>query len=272
MSFRIFLAGTLLAAGLPAANHAHATQPPELAGIALQASSSSGQSRYELGAVVDVRRASVNGVTILAITPGGAADRMGLQTGDQLRVVNGRRLDGTTKPSSTLENALQEGNGALQVEAMRNGKPLMLAGRADIASTLPPKLQGGRQSCGYVSARAGVVPRSQDIFHADITQVDGRSTPVLSEYRHRLDAGKHVLVVREFIDPKRLNSSQLQQIAKMKKFAFARAYKSLVVDVQPGTSHRIGVRLLRDKLDTQSIRDNAYWEPVVWQEVAEACP
>ena len=105
MSFRIFLAGTLLAAGLPAANHAHATQPPELAGIALQASSSSGQSRYELGAVVDVRRASVNGVTILAITPGGAADRMGLQTGDQLRVVNGRRLDGTTKPSSSMRAA-----------------------------------------------------------------------------------------------------------------------------------------------------------------------
>ena len=272
MSFRILLAGMLLAAGLPAANHARATQPTELAGIALQASSSSGQSRYELGAVVDVRRASVNGVTILAITPGGAADRMGLQTGDQLRAVNGRRLDDTTKPSSTLENALQEGSGALEVEVMRNGKPLVLADRADIVSTLPPNLRGGRHACGYVSAQAGVVPRSQDVFRAEITQVDGRSTQLHPEYRHRLDAGKHVLVVREFIDPIRLNSSQLQQIAKMKKFAFARAYKSFVVDVQPGISHRIGARLLRDKLDTRSIRDNAYWEPVVWQEVAEACP
>lgn len=48
--------------------------------------------------------------------------------------------------------------------------------------------------------------------------------------------------------------------------------KALVLDVQPGTSYRIGARLIRAKLDTQSIRDNAYWEPVVWDEVAEPCP
>ena len=34
----------------------------------------------------------------------------------------------------------------------------------------------------------------------------------------------------------------------------------------------IGARLLRDRLDTQSLRENAYWEPVVWEEVPEICP
>lgn len=270
MPFRILLAGTLLGAGLFAATHAGARQPVKfVAASALQASAPSSQARYELGAVVDARRANANGVTILAITPGGAADRLGLLAGDQLYAINGHRLDDTSKPSSTLENALQESNGALQVEARRNGKTLALSGRADIADSVA---QGRAQSCGYVSALAGVVPRNQGIFQADITQIDGRSTPIQRTFRHRVNAGKHVLVVREFIDPVRLNSAQLLQIAKMKKFALARAYKSLVVDVEPGMSYRIGARLLKDKLDTQSIRDNAYWEPVVWEKVPEACP
>ncbi|HYM86209.1 MAG TPA: PDZ domain-containing protein [Pseudoxanthomonas sp.] len=270
MSFRIPLVGILLVAGLSAAAPASAGPTTQsVATSALQVSAPSDQARYELGAVVDVRRASIRGVTLLAVTPGGAADRMGLQPGDQLRVINGRRLDNTPKPSSTFESALQEGNGALQVEAMRNGETLLLSGRMDIVN---PSAQGRIPSCGYVSAQAGVVPRTQQIFRADITQIDGRSTPLQPVYRHRVSAGKHVLVVREFIDQTRLNSAQLQQIGKMKRFALARAYKSLVVDVEPGMSYRIGARLLKDKLDTQSIRDNAYWEPVVWQQVAETCP
>lgn len=271
MPFRTLLASLLLGAGLFAATRADANQPVRfLASSAWQASAPHDRIRYELGAVVDVRQASADGVTLLAITPGGAADRLGLQVGDRLRAVNGRRLDNTPKPSSTLENALQEGDGALRVEVMRNGKTLMLSGRAD-TTTIAPR-GGAGQSCGYVSAQAGVVPRRQGIFHADITQIDGRSTPIQPTYRHRVTAGKHVLVVREFIDPKRLNSAQLLQIAKMKRFAFARAYKSLVIDVEPGMSYRIGARLIKDKLDTQSIRDNAYWEPVVWEKVPEACP
>lgn len=271
MPFRAFFASILFGAYLFTATHADANQPTQfIAASAAQASAPTDRIRYELGAVVDVRRASADGVPLLAITPGGAADRLGLLAGDRLRTVNGRRLDNTPKPSSALEDALQEGNGALSVEVMRDGKVLMLSGRADTASIAP---QGGtRRSCGYVSALAGVVPRRQGIFHADITQIDGRSTPIQPTYRHRVAAGKHVLVVREFIDPKRLNSAQLLQIAKMKRFAFARAYKSLVVDVEPGMSYRIGARLIKDKLDTQSIRDNAYWEPVVWEKVPEACP
>ena len=129
-----------------------------------------------------------------------------------------------------------------------------------------------RGACGFVTAHAGTVPKSQGIFRADITTIDGRSTPLQPVNRHRLPVGRHVLVVREFIDRHRLNSAQLLQIDKMKRFAMAKAYKPLVVDVKPNTSYRIGARLLRDRLDTQSLRDNAYWEPVVWEEVPETCP
>lgn len=271
MSLRASLASLLLGTCLYMATQASATQPAGLLAVnALQTADASNTARYELGAVVDVRLANRNGIAILAVTPGGAADRMGLQAGDRLLAINGRRLDGTSKPSSTLEFALQESNGALQVQASRNGKTLALSGRAD-ALRLAVTSSNSR-SCGYISTQAGVVPRTQHIFHADITQIDGRSTPLEPSYRHRVNAGKHVLVVREFIDPDYLSSAQLNQIAKMKKFAFARAYKSLVIDVKPNMSYRIGARLIKDKLDTQSIRDNAYWEPVAWEVVPEACP
>ncbi|RYG13323.1 MAG: hypothetical protein EON92_05840 [Burkholderiales bacterium] len=247
---------------------ARAMQAMETSTMLLQSGSpAAAQSRYDLGAVVDVRKSSDDGNAVLAVTPGAAAERIGLRAGDRVMAINGRRLDHpTAKPSAALESALQEGRGALRVEVTRDGKPLLLSGRADLVRA------NSANSCGYVTDRAGVVPRNQGIFQVDITQIEGRSTPLQPTHRHRVDAGKRVLVVRELIPQNYLNSAQLAQIAKMKKFAFARAYKSLVVDVNPGMSYRIGARLLRDKLDTQSIRDNAYWVPVVWEVVPESCP
>lgn len=130
---------------------------------------------------------------------------------------------------------------------------------------------GGSMSCGYVSTEAGAIPQSKDLFHAMIAQIDGRP-PRLVKYEYELDAGKHILVIGEDINSTRLNSAQLTQIGKMKRSTRPGYFKALILDVQPGTSYRLGVRLLRDKLDTQSIRDNAYWEPVVWEEVPQACP
>lgn len=130
---------------------------------------------------------------------------------------------------------------------------------------------GSSESCGYVSTEAGVIPRNKDLYRAGITQIDGHKPP-LEKYQYKLDAGKHVLVIAEGIKSTRLNSAQLTQIQKMKRSTPAGFFKVLILDVQPGTSYRIGVRLLREKLDTQSIRDNAYWEPVVWEEVPQTCP
>jgi hypothetical protein len=57
----------------------------------------------------------------------------------------------------------------------------------------------------------------------------------------------------------------------MKRRELARAYKALIVDVQPDTRYSIGARLLTDKLDNESIRNNEYWEPVVWTQRPESC-
>ncbi|RYG13324.1 MAG: hypothetical protein EON92_05845 [Burkholderiales bacterium] len=132
-----------------------------------------------------------------------------------------------------------------------------------------PALVDGGEGCGYVTTEAGNVPTQLSIFGATVTQIDGK-TPMWQRYQHKLAAGKHVLVVGEEIDSTRLNTAQLRQIGKMKARS-PNTLKAFILDVQPGTSYRIGTRLIRDRLDTQSIRDNAYWEPVVWDEKPEPC-
>ena len=51
----------------------------------------------------------------------------------------------------------------------------------------------------------------------------------------------------------------------------ARRYKVLILDVEPNTRYEIGARLLSGPPSLEAIRDNSYWEPVVWRQTAEAC-
>lgn len=272
MSFHIIFAATVLGASLLFAGDARAHAPGLVVSGALQAGTGASRARYVLGAVVDVRRANVKGITILAITPGGAASRIGLQAGDQLRVVNGLRLDNTLAPSSVLERALQEGNGTLEVEVIRNGEPVFLSGRADTEAPISAASRGASRSCGYVTSLDVVPKASQGIHTAVITSIDGRSTPLQPTNRHRLSAGRHVLIMSEAIDDFYLTSSQSRDRLYVQRYLQARAYKALVVDVRPGVSFRVGAKLLPEKMDSRSIRNNEYWQPVVWKEVPERCP
>src|SRR3546814_11552877 len=51
------------------------------------------QVRYELGAVVDVRKPDPRGIEVPAVPPDGAAARMGLKAGDRLVANNSRRRE-----------------------------------------------------------------------------------------------------------------------------------------------------------------------------------
>ena len=229
------------------------------------------QVRYELGAVVV---AGDVGATVMAVTPGSAAQRLRLQPGDRLLAINGTRIAGAADPVAALETAVRNGDGTLRIEASRDGRTLQLSGRADVVAIPAYQLivgAPGTTGCGYVTSTAGPLPNSRGIYRAEITRIDGRSTPLQPLNRHRLDAGRHVLTVRELIDRSWLSRAQIVQIAKMQRLEDADAYKTLVLDAKPGVSYRIGARLLRDRLDARNIRENAYWEPVVWAEVPERC-
>ncbi|AKC87625.1 hypothetical protein [Pseudoxanthomonas suwonensis] len=150
---------------------------------------------------------------------------------------------------------------------------MLLATSAAATSNEIPQVTGVPGStCGYVSDQRGAVPRSQDIFPVEITRIDGRSTPLDPRNRHLVQPGTRTLTVTDHIDVHRLPGAAVAQIEKMKRLEQQRAYKPFTVEVQPGVSYAIGARLLRDRLDAQSIRDNAYWEPVVWDQRPEACP
>lgn len=231
------------------------------------------QVRYEIGAVV-VPRAD-GGPAVMAVTPGGAAARMRLQPGDRLVSVNGRPLAGLPDPVSTLQSAIAAKAGAVRVEYQRAGEHRVAAGTADIVAIPAYRLVVGASDAGvcdgYVSDSVGKPPRSHFVFPAQVTRIDGRSTPLSARNRHRLEPGRHVLTVRELINDPWVGPVQRLRISHMLRVEGARAYKPLVLDVKPGTTYRIGARLLRDRLDAGGIRANAYWEPVVWAEHAGPC-
>ena len=98
----------------------------------------------------------------------------------------------------------------------------------------------------------------------------GKST--VSGNRQRVDAGTHTLTISEQVPAQYLSASQIVEIKRMKKREDAKAYQKFDVTVEPGTTLRIGVRLVRDKLDNAIIEANQDWEPVVWETVQGKCP
>lgn len=83
-----------------------------------------------LGLLVDSRRDDRDGVHVLAITPGGAAERMGLRSGDVLLAVNGAPLENADGASATLRRSVDElPDGAqLAFDVRRDGRRQTLAG------------------------------------------------------------------------------------------------------------------------------------------------
>lgn len=218
-----------------------------------------------LDAVVDVRRPDVEGIAVLAITPGGTADRMGMQVGDRVLSVNGRSLTDTLQPSAVLEAALANG-GPIQASVSRDGRVLQLSADA-VANAAPAPEPVG---CGYVSNRGTLPHVTERLYPVKIVSIDGGGLPIDAN-RHRLPAGMHVVTVSERIESIRFDPLEQRARQQLLGREGARAAKTLVVDVQPGVRYQLGARFLDEGLDGNRIRRNAYWEPVVWREVEDAC-
>ena len=241
---------------------------PLLLSLALAAPTAGAQDApgWGLDAVLDSRATHVDGLPVMAVTPGGAAQRMGIANGDRILAINGRPLANVASPARALDDALQASNGRAEVLLLRDGRRLTLQGALSNAAATPAP-----RGCGYVSDSDPTPRVTEGVYTGEITQVDGRSTPATGSNRLRMPAGQHVLVVREFIPDQWFTSGQLRARRLMKQRTLAKAYKAIVIDVKPDTRYSVGTRLLRDKLDNASIRDNAYWEPVVYATRAEAC-
>ena len=219
----------------------------------------------ELGAVIDTRFSQASGPEVLAVTPGGAAQAMGLRPGDRVQSINGISLRNEGNLAARLDHALGVQGDGVRLQVLRTGKLLSLSG------SLQPPAQDAAAGCGYVSDDDQTPVVTEGIHAVEITSIDGRSTPLEPQNRHRLPAGEHVLVVSENIAGQYFNDVQARLRNQMKRRTLARAYKAIVITVVPDVRYSIGARLDRNAMGNDAMRANAYWEPVVFKERAQEC-
>lgn len=237
-----------------------------LAGLLFAASpASASDALATFGAIVDTRSADPEGLRVMAVTPGSTADTMGVRAGDRLLGVNGVDVTAAGNVSASLRNALSSSR-QVRLDVDRGGNTLSLSGTMAASA---PVLAG----CGYVTSQGPTPSVTQDIHPVEITQIDGKSTPLKPLNRHRLGAGTHALVVRELIPPTQFTNVQNRDRAREHRFQRGSFYKTLLVDIAPDTRYSVGARLVlgRGQAGKQDIIDKSYWEPVVWRESREPC-
>jgi hypothetical protein len=245
--------------------------------------------QVDFGAILDVRhRADADtGLPVLAVTPGGSADRIGLRAGDRLIAVNevelrglGADAHGRAQAAQRLREVLVASADDVELRVLRAGSETRLRGavrvvqlpayRLDLGAalataSLAASAQGDAAStCGRVSI-FDIAPRSQQLYRAVLIAIDGELPGPSSAESFRLEPGPHRLTIGEAIDHKQFDTIALRQRDGRQRDR----YKELGIMVQPGVTYRVAARFVPEKRN--SIRDGAYWEPVVWKESAEPC-
>lgn len=228
------------------------------------------RTRFELGAVVDVRAADPKGLAVLAVSPDGPAQRMGLRRGDRLLRVNGAEVARAPQPAIALVRAVGARDGNVALAVVRGDRNLALSGRADRIALPAYTLQIGAAAAGTGAAACGristfdVLPRAQRLFPVTVIAVDGRTPPTRGEVV-RLPAGRHQLLLAERIDSDRFNAVQL----KRRDLLGRDRYKTLEIDVAAGTTYQLAAELHGP--ERMRMAGGDYWSPKVWRSVPEAC-
>ncbi len=240
-----------------------------------------------LGVLVDSANAerARDGLRVLATTPGGSAERMGLRTGDVLVAVNGTDLrnlgsdeDGRALAASRLRDEVGTLDDGAEVafDVRRDSRPLEIKGalvgtwlpamRLTIGSAVALAAADGPRSasagCGRISI-FDVAPRQQNLHAATLNQIDGRLAGVNGQTTFRVPAGEHVLEVGEAIENRYLaiNDRQRNNVRN--------GYKTLTINVAPDTTYFVAARLNVDRRNEW--KDGAFWDPVIWRESRESC-
>lgn len=232
----------------------------------------------DLGLIVDSAQSGNGGLHVLGVTPGGSAERMGLQAGDVLVALNGTALQGT-QGATTLRDTIQSlpSGSRVEFEVRRDGRIAKLAGTANSVDLPAMHLSIGdpgsgsyqvantaETGCGRISD-FDAAPRQQQLHGAKIISIDGTTPGPSTAKAFRVEAGQHVLKVAERIESRYLSfSDRLRNTGRTDQ-----RYKTLTVDVEPNTTVLIAARLNPDK--ATDWQDGGYWDPVAWKQVAETC-
>lgn len=256
------------------------------------------QKVSNLGLLVDSAGGASGGLTVLAVTPGGSAERMGLRAGDVLVSLNNTSLS-TADGAATLRrtvDALPE-NGQLSFDVRRDGRAQTMTGAsasmylpamhlsigdgAALAANTSPALAANTstpvqapqeaaypatdspQGCGRISD-FDVAPRQKDLHAATIISIDGTAPGPFGARAFQVAAGTHVVKIGE-----RIKSKYISFDDRMRNSASAAVYKNLTIDVAPNTTYFIAARLNENERNNPN--HGAYWDPVMWKSVDENC-
>lgn len=241
------------------------------------------QQVTNLGLLVDGARGDRDGVHVLAVTPGSAAEKIGVRSGDVLVSVDDQPLAGVDGAAAVLKGRIDRvvGQDTITFGVRRDGRmetlhgmlssvyvPAMhltigsaIAASAMAASADTASATGG---CGRISD-FDVAPRQQGLHGAKIISIDGVAPGPQGSRAFRVDAGRHVVKVAEQIEAKYLPFNDRLRNAGLSESR----YKTIDVDVAPDTTSLIAVRLVEDQRNQP--KNGAYWEPVAWKQVAETC-
>lgn len=234
-----------------------------------------------LGLLVDSARDHRDGLHVLAVTPGGGAERMGLRAGDVVTALNGTRLGGTGNAASVLRQTVDGlPNGSpLAFEVRRDGHTqtfsgtlssielpamhLTIGGGTPVAAVDPPAASAATQGCGRISD-FDVAPRQQHLHGAKVLSIDDELPGPTGSKSYQVPAGRHVLKISEQIEPRYLPFND-----RLRNAGPGPRSKTIEVEVAPNTTLFVAARLNDDK--RTEWRDGAYWDPVVWRTTSETC-
>jgi hypothetical protein len=237
------------------------------------------QQVSNLGVLVDSSRNDRDGVHVLAITPGGAAEKMGVRSGDVLVAVNGRSLADSDSAPTLLRGAVEAlpNGGTLGFDVRRDGRiqsvkgtlssihlpamRLLIGSGEQVAATGGPTAVGG---CGRIND-FDVAPRQQGLHAAKIISIDGVTPGPQGSHSFRVEAGRHVVKVAELIDSRYLPFNDRLRNAG----PTASQYKTIEVDVAPNTTSLVAAHL--DDAQRANWKNGAYWSPVAWKQISESC-
>lgn len=263
--------------------------PEQLATLRLDAPAS---RTPVFGAIIDARfrpDSDRSGLPVAAVTPGGSADGIGLRAGDRIVAVNeasllglGADAAGRAVAMQRLRDALVADADALSLRVLRDGGTLDLRGSVRMVSLPAYRLELGNAIAGatYAAGAGGsgdgvsrcgrisvfdAVPRGKQMYPAVLIAIDGETPGPTSSDVFRVEPGRRRLTVAEAIDSVQFSNQQ----QTIRNRPARDRYKDFYVDVQPGVTYRLGVQLVVE--NRNRIRDNSYWEPIIWSEAAETC-
>ena len=257
------------------------------------------QKVSNLGLLVDSKGGAADGLHVLAVTPGGNAERIGLRAGDVLLALNGTPLasaDGAATLRNTVDTLpdggrldfnvrrdgrtetmggasasmvlpamhLSIGNGtALASNAGANAASANAAGNSPAEGYNGASPANGGSGCGRISD-FDVAPRGQGLHAATIIAIDNKAPGPHGSKAYMIGSGTHVLKIGEHIESRYFSFNDRQRNAQI-----GGGYKTLSVDVAPDTTYFVAARLNEDQRDNPA--HGAYWDPVLWKQVPESC-